>query len=141
MISTDASLARMSIELSRLIRHSIICSGTQGGVNLIRFQALTVIKEQCSLKMADFARLMNISPSTATAFADRLIYSKLVRRFPDAKNRKIVNLGLTKTGELALKRDTDCKEKFFKKMFSGLSGTDRSHLARIFSILLKANKS
>lgn len=136
--SLNADLVRMTLELSRMQRRTMVCRQQAGqGVDLIRFYALSILKENKNRTMTEFAKLMNVSPSTVTAFVDRLAQCGLVRRVPDVRNRKKMHLQLMKKGERMLVSERKNKEQLLEKMFVVLSAKDRAHLRRILSLLLR----
>lgn len=139
MIQKHDDIAGMAMELGRLIRKEMTQSDeTQSP---IRMHALCFIHEYPGVRMSELASLMKISPSTATAFIDKLVRAKLVRRSADEKNRKIVCLYLTANGLRACTEHQKSKKQILKKIFGKLSAADRTHLQRIFSLLLADSDS
>lgn len=134
MIQKQDDTAGMAMEFGRLIRKEMAHGDDKQSP--IRMHALGFIHDHKNMRMSELASLMKISPSTATAFIDKLVESKLVRRTTDKENRKIVCLQLTAQGEKAMAEHQKCKQQVLKKIFSVLSPADRAHLNRIFSLLL-----
>jgi len=134
-----ADLTRMSMDLSRFLRRTM--EQGLGDVNILRLHALVIIEEQGELTMTDFAATMNISPSSATEFADRLIKCGYIARVTDAGNRRKVLITLTPLGRTIVRKGRARKEKLLSTMFSALSSKDRAHLQRIFGLLLQKHIS
>lgn len=135
MKQSHDDIAGMALELGRLIRKAMV---THGGdiQSPVRMHALCFISDNPGIRMSALASLMKISPSTATAFIDKLVRAKLVRRTADPHNRKIVCLQLTPQGVKAMGEHQKLKRVLLKKVFAKLAAKDRVHLQRIFSILL-----
>ena len=139
-MKTQQDIAGMALELGRLIRKEMDVHGGDAE-SPIRMHAACFIAERPGITMSAFAQLMKISPSTATTFIDRLVRAKLTLRKADPRNRKIVHLHLTPRGMKAVEGHLKRKQALLKKVFSRLSATDRTHLRRIFSLLLAHSPS
>ncbi len=135
MKKAQSDLVRMSMDLSRLLRRTV--ERGVGSVNILRLHALGIIGEGNTLTMSEFARAMNVSPSTATEFADRLLACGYIRRAPDAQNRRAVLISLTPLGARLVRSGMRRKERLLSRMFARLSPRDRLHLQRIFRLLLQ----
>jgi DNA-binding MarR family transcriptional regulator len=128
-------LVQWSLELSRSLRRKMESDCSE--VNVLRLHALGIIGDHQELTMSQFARAMSISPSSATEFVDRLETCGLVRRVLHPTNRRSVFLALTRKGTEVIRSGMRLKAHHLGSMFATLSTTDRSHLQRIFRILLQ----
>ncbi len=128
-------IAGMTMELGRLIRREMSgqCGKNQSPLQL---HALAFIQEHPGMTMSEFASHMNVSPSTATVFVDRLVRLTFVKRNADKTNRKMVRLLLTPQGGKVLTENKKLKQLVLHKIFAPLSSADKKELARIFSLLL-----
>jgi DNA-binding MarR family transcriptional regulator len=132
-------LIHMSLDLSRLFRRTMQCG--MGEANFLQLHALSIIGEHERLTMSAFANAMNISPSSATEFADRLLRSGFIQRITEPKNRRAVLLVLTPLGRKMIQGGIRRKGRLLGKLFAGLSTSDRAHLMRIFRLLLQKVQS
>lgn len=135
-MTADSEIIGLTLELSRLLRRKVAVDGKGKGLNFIRQHALTFVKEEGGLSMKRFAALMNISPSSATAFADRLVAEGLVKRCVTPGNRKAVQLQVTMKGDKALAKAVSDKERVLSSVFRVLSAADRRDFRRILTAIL-----
>lgn len=137
MPSTD--IITVAMELSRHLRRKMTCDlREKDGINFVRTYALSFIKDNNGMTMSDFAASMKISPSSASAFVDRLCKEGWVERIADKTNRKIVHLKLTASGEKILVLNQKQKRAFLADVLSLIPVADQKHLARIFANLQTA---
>lgn len=68
-------------------------------VTLTQYRTLIVLASQGPQRTADLAAELGVRPSTATRMCDRLITRGLVRREPDAIDRRVVWVALTVEGK------------------------------------------
>ena len=141
MTPRDSDIIGLTLELSRLIRRKMNVRAAKGGLNVIRLHGLTFIRENDGVTMTHFARLMNISPSSATAFADRLAAEGLVKRVHAHGNRKTVQLRLTAKGEAALRASQLEKAKVLSAILRVLPAGDKRQFGRILTAILSAHSS
>ncbi len=134
MKPVSPDLIRLSLDLSRILRRAMVQGA--GDVSSLRLHGLCIIAEKKTMTMSDFAHAMNVSPSTATEFADRLAASGYVKRVADPRNRRKVLLTLTRTGNGIVQKGMRKKEAVLKKLFARLSPADRVHMQRILSFLV-----
>ncbi|MFA6523667.1 MAG: MarR family transcriptional regulator [Candidatus Peribacteraceae bacterium] len=131
-------LIGMTVELGRMMRKA---SGrTQPGTSVIKLFALEAVSDHPHVTMSDFSRMMNVSPSTASAFADRMAADGLVCRTQDPKNRRRTFLRLTPKGRKTLAAGRKDKAALLSPIFSILTPYDRTTLARILSTILHRSR-
>ncbi len=128
-------LVHMSLDLSRLFRRTMGCVVSEA--NLLQLHALSLLKEHGHLSMSEFAKAMNISPSTATEFADRLIRSGFITRITEPQNRRTVLISLTALGKRIIGKGIRRKKLLLTTLFSELPASDRAHLKRILPLLIQ----
>lgn len=85
--------------------------------------------------MGDISAHFSTTMPTATALVDKLITAKLVQRENDAKDRRIVKINLTKSGEKLLIEVKKQRSTKMKKLLSYLSKQDKLELLRILEVL------
>lgn len=83
------------------------------------YQTLFVVKEYVKIPISTIGAILLISKSRMTAVVDKLTEDGLVERFPDKKDRRIINIGLTEKGkELTLTHQQNLKDGIFKRFES-----------------------
>jgi len=60
--------------------------------------AITAIEEAKSMRLSDLKNELHVSAPTITGIIDRLVKSGYVSRIPDKKDRRVINITLTKSG-------------------------------------------
>lgn len=70
--------------------------------------------------MKDFSERLNVSQSTVTQLADRLVRRGLVERQTDASDRRVVRLHVSAAGAAILRRAQDRQKRLFAAVWEGL---------------------
>lgn len=87
-------------------------------VTMTQIRVMYLIRERCEPSTGQLAEEMHIRPATLTGLADRLEAKGLIRRWPDALDRRVVRVGLTEAGS---------------RLLDEASATGRAALDAIFS--------
>jgi DNA-binding MarR family transcriptional regulator len=95
------------------------------------------LEKHGSLSMSNIGKEIYTPKPNVTTLIDKLILNKLVERFPDAKDRRIINIKLTKKG-LKTKQDIDniFRQKTRKRL-SSLTENEAKELSHSLSIVRK----
>ena len=104
-------------------------------LTMLQCQALECIKKKVGTHMGDISAHFATTMPTATALVDKLIAAKLVQRENDAKDRRIVKINLTKSGEKLLIEVKKQRANKMKKLLSYLPKQDKLELLRILKVL------
>ncbi len=137
-MATD-DIITTALELSRHLRRKMTCDAREKSeINFLRTYALSFIKDTKNMTMSAFAESMKISPSSASAFIDRLHKEGWVERVADTENRKVVHLKLTASGEKVLLHNQEKKKALLSEILHLIPAEDRKHLERILKNLQKA---
>lgn len=131
-------LMQLHHELGRVIRQHMLTSTTVQSVNMHQLYALAFIREREGVTMSEFAAFMQISPASATSLIKRLDTAKLIHRFHDKENRKLVRLRLTPKGSIFVEKQFAKKQQMFRSIFEILPSSDQRELARILGDLVSA---
>jgi DNA-binding MarR family transcriptional regulator len=135
MKTSHDDIIDLALELSRVLRKRML--ETQGGgISFMRSYALGLIRESKDMTMKEFAKGMRISASSATAFIDRLVKERWVKRRHDPKNRKTVHLDVTALGEKMLAKHTQQKRAFLQDILTFVKTDDRKKLQTVLHSLL-----
>ena len=122
-------------EVSRGIREEMAVDCQTQQLTVLQLQALVFIHKKKSLQMTEIADFFKISMPTATALLDRLVNFGWVERCENKKDRRMVNVSLTKKGESLLNKALAIIRQKVNKMLSYLSLEDRKQMLRILSNL------
>ena len=90
-------LTIMPLFKKNLIRRD--CDFAHDSLNHSHFQIMAVIKENGKLPISDVAKRLLISTPNMTKLITKLIDEEMIKRIPDKKDRRIINIDLTKKGE------------------------------------------
>ena len=84
-----------------------------------------------SRPMHELSRFLNVSKPAATGLIDRLIGQQLVRREPDARDRRIVRIAITAKGRRVLASIWDQKRRMIVEVFGQISPPQRAQYLSI----------
>jgi DNA-binding MarR family transcriptional regulator len=100
-LSQEVDRARQTLALLPILRRWVTArvqwAGADSGLSLRQYAALNGIREGAS-SPGDLARLWQVTPAVITGIIDRLERRQLVRREPDADDRRRLRLALTDAG-------------------------------------------
>jgi DNA-binding MarR family transcriptional regulator len=110
-------------------------------LTMLQCQALECIKSKTGVHMGDIANHFSTTMPTATALVDKLITAKLVKRENDIKDRRIVKITLTKSGEKMLNETKKQRANKMNKLLSYLSKQDKLELLRILTAVIRKSEN
>lgn len=84
-------------------------------------QIMVILKEQGKSPISEVAKRLLISTPNMTKLLNKLIDEELVERFPDTKDRRIINIDLTQKGNEYLHEKFQSVKSSFKDTLSTLS--------------------
>jgi len=128
-------------KLVRDFKGSMSDSFKHSHLTMLQSEALMCIKKHREAHMGDIASHFATTMPTATALIDKLIGTKYVKRENDAKDRRIVRINLTKSGEKLLSETLKQRASKMKKLLSYLSKQDKLELLRILNILVEKSEN
>jgi len=101
------------------------------GLNTRQFWALHHLSETDSLSMIELSRLLFTDKSNVTAITDRLEAAGLLKRHPDARDRRVVLLALTPAGRQLHAQVFAAHEERIRTLVDG----DRAALQHVLQVL------
>jgi DNA-binding MarR family transcriptional regulator len=128
-------------KVARDLKGSISESFEDSHLTMLQCQALECIKKKVGTHMGDISAHFSTTMPTATALVDKLITAKLVQRENDAKDRRIVKINLTKSGEKLLIEVKKQRATKMKKLLSYLPKQDKLELLRILKVLSEKSEN
>ena len=93
-------IARVQIELRMLMEGAL----HPHGVTPMLYRLLSLINRYPQSSSADLARLLNNSPQSANELIGNLTRAGLIRKAPDASNRRILRIELNDQGKAVLRQ-------------------------------------
>lgn len=150
-MSQDESSAYITLlqsQLGRLVRIYELCDqacSALSGITTAQGYTLLALPEKGYLTMNGLSETMELANSTMTRMVDQLVQKGLVRRKPDAEDRRIVLIGLTDEGRAMRTNLEQSLHAFFGQVVAGLEENERPAmlrcLERITALLKEAFKS
>lgn len=127
--------ARIAEEISTLMPKIArrILMGFFGSVEITQTQLFTVITlyEKGPCRFSDLSQELKISAPTATGIIDRLEKSGYVKRIPDKKDRRAINIHLTVKGVRVAKTLRTTLKDQWQVLLEKLSASDQENYLKI----------
>jgi DNA-binding MarR family transcriptional regulator len=132
---TTVLLAMLPLFQKKLFRGD----GTDENRGIIHSQThiLILLQQQKAMPISEIGKQLLISPSNMTPLIDKLIDEDLVVRRPDKKDRRVINVAITRRGLEHLDALYKAKLDSFKTKLSNLSDDDLSLLLSSLQNILK----
>lgn len=99
-------------------------------VTLPQFRALVVLSSQGPQRVGDLAEALAIHPSTGTRLCDRLVARQLLRRSPDADNRRETMISLTPSGRDLVEEVTNIRRREIATIVDRIPLAERAPMIR-----------
>lgn len=114
-------------------------------LSLLQFIAMRVVVEEDSISMKDMARILSITPASATSLINGLVKMGALERIADNSDRRIIRLRATAYGRKTLNAAESRAKKELKSVFVQLTDSDRNTmivvLEKLSAILSRKNPS
>jgi DNA-binding MarR family transcriptional regulator len=140
--------ALLQRQLDKLVRVYALCDqacSALNGLTAAQSYSLLSLPEKGYLTMNDLSETMELANSTMTRMVDQLVQKGLVRRKPDAEDRRIVLVGLTDQGRVVRATLEQVLQDFFGQVAAGFPDEERHvmlrSLERVTALLQEALKS
>jgi DNA-binding MarR family transcriptional regulator len=105
------------------------------GTTLPRFDLMAQLERHPNgLRMTELSRRMMVTSGNITGITDQLVDEGLVRREPDANDRRAFVVKLTPAGRRAFDRMAAAHEGWIVELFAGLGAVD---MQRTYTLLAK----
>ncbi len=96
----------------------------QGQMPHSYYHVLGVLIKRGDLPMSEIGRRVHISKSNMTSLIDKLVEKELVKRVPDEKDRRVINIAITDKGKGLLWNWKKRSNNEIKRSLSALSDED-----------------
>jgi DNA-binding MarR family transcriptional regulator len=104
-------------------------------LSIVQIQTLMLLYHHDKSSMSDIAEYFHIELPSATSLVNKLFAQKLVTRYEDAKDRRLVRIKLTPEGQTLVKEAMSDRRKKLEKMLSYLSAKEKTDLVNILVTL------
>ncbi len=134
MINSEVFVERIENAMS-VIGRKLCMSGHLGlqglDVTVAQLHVLKIVNDRGCCKMSEISNSLKVTMGNITSMVDRLIKQNLVKRYSDPKDRRVVNISLTKKGENMVKKIHQHRSKAFLPIIENISEKDMSTLLKI----------
>ncbi|MBO8187618.1 MarR family winged helix-turn-helix transcriptional regulator [Streptomyces spirodelae] len=133
---TASDLADQLLRLTKRINHAHRENFAPLGVTPAQGRMLrTVAHSPRPPRMADLATRLGVVPRQVTSLVDALEERGLVRRTPDATNRRVIRIELTEDGSRALTELRQARRSAAEELLAPLTPRQREELSRLLALL------
>ncbi|WP_411719724.1 MarR family winged helix-turn-helix transcriptional regulator [Mycetocola sp.] len=116
--------------LRRTLRQRVRAEFSGEALPTAQVEILQRILDEPNLRISDLARKHRMAKNTVSTLVQQLVVKGLVERLPDAADRRVVRLTLTRHGEQSLRVWTDLDERL---LATALRRIDESQRAAIIN--------
>jgi DNA-binding MarR family transcriptional regulator len=142
-MKTDSTneLVDMLFTISRLMKQEMSYTNNLMHLSMLQIQTLIYIHKHENTSMSGIAEYFRIELPSATSLITKLCDQKLVERFDDPQDRRLVRITLSGEGKKLLERAQHERKVKIEKMLSYLSIREKSELLTILhTINIKLQK-
>lgn len=135
----------ISMLMPKMVRRMHRGNIAYSDIPISQLTIMMAVAEQGITQATKLCKEMKVSAPSITGIVDRLVRTNYIKRIPDKKDRRVINLTLTEKGQKEIKvlRDRMCKR--WKLILMELGPEDRevylSLMKKILVILEKENGS
>jgi DNA-binding MarR family transcriptional regulator len=128
-------LVEMLFKISRLMKEEMSFTNELTHLSVLQIQTLIFLNHNKIVSMSDIAEYFHIELPSATSLLNKLCDQKLVKRYEDVEDRRLVRVTLTDSGTTLLEQVIRERRKKLEKMLSYLSEKERFELLTILQTL------
>lgn len=103
----------------------------------MQFGLCMLLKINGKLTMGELSNAIGVSMPTLTGIIDRLVKREIVIRDKDEKDRRVVLVSLSPTGEYVLEKMRQIETEHVRPIMTFLSSEDRCNFLRLWREILK----
>lgn len=111
------------------------------GIRLADLRALRILRDLVDAPISRFAEELDVSRSTATGLVDRLEERGLVARRASTTDRRVIHVGVTPRGQLALEDQALFQESVVGQRIAALSGEHQRQLADLLERITATHRT
>jgi DNA-binding MarR family transcriptional regulator len=126
--------------LDRLVRRALEERLSSYGLTVLGYTALTVMAARPGLSNAQLARRSFMTPQGMNQAVAVLIAKELIRRTPDAGNRRVQRIELTEAGRRLVDECSAHVEAYEQELLASLRPAQRDQLNELLLEVVNANR-
>ncbi len=135
MKNPNVELIELLFKTARLMKQEMSFTNNLMHLSVLQIHALIFLKHNDNVTMSDIADYFKIELPSATNLINILCDQKLVKRYENPEDRRLVMITLTYGGKKLLKQVISERKKKLEKVLSYLSEQDKTALFKIFKTL------
>jgi DNA-binding MarR family transcriptional regulator len=124
----------------RTLKENHVKDACNVNLSLPQFICLLIISKIGTMKMSELASYLSLSYASATNLINRLVEGKLVKRYDDPLDRRVVMVELTDKGKEITDNIKEIHKEVFYRNCSSLSDKEIKTLIEGLNILVKIIK-
>jgi DNA-binding MarR family transcriptional regulator len=124
-------------QLELAVRAEMDSHARDHGLTTLQYTALTVLQRHPGMSGADLSRRSFVSPQAGNEIVAHLERKGLIKRTPDAQNRRILRMRLTREGERVVGACEGWMDDLEKMMLAGLIQGDIRQLRAILETCVR----
>ena len=143
-ISLKRFADEMSLLMPRLHRELLKGEGKLNAVSAMSFPQMVILQflsENKSCRMSSLSDILGVTMSAATGIVDRMVKGGLLKRSRDPKDRRVVNVKITKRGKGVITAIVKARQGKMVKIFRNFSPEEREaylkFVKKIYGIVMR----
>jgi DNA-binding MarR family transcriptional regulator len=128
-------LVELLFKISRLMKEEMSYTNNLIHLSILQIQTLIFLNQNKKTSMSDIAEYFRIELPSATSLINKLCDQKLVKRYEDVADRRLVRITLTNEGKELVDLAICQRRKKLEKVLSYLSEKEKFELSRILQTL------
>lgn len=128
-------LAEIMFQVFRLMKEKMSYTDKLTHLSILQIQTLIFLNHNKNVSMSDIAGYFHIELPSATSLLNKLYDQKLVERYEDQEDRRLVMIALTDEGKILVKQAMRERRKKLEKILSYLSEKEKLDLLAILTTL------
>jgi DNA-binding MarR family transcriptional regulator len=136
MKNTTFELIEEMFKISRLMKEKMSFTNSLMHLSALQVHALMFLNYNKEATMSDIADYFRIELPSATSLVNKLCDQKLVKRYEDLKDRRLVKIVLTADGKILLEQAIRQRKSKLEKLLSYLSEEEKTGLLNILKTLI-----
>jgi len=136
MKNTTFELIEEMFKISRLMKEKMSFTNSLMHLSALQVHALMFLNYNKEATMSDIADYFRIELPSATSLVNKLCDQKLVKRYEDQKDRRLVKIAVTTDGKKLLEQVKYQRKNKMEKFLSYLSEKEKTELLNILKTLI-----
>ena len=128
-------LVELMFKIFRRMKEEMSYTNNLTHLSVLQIQTLKFLDQNKKTSMSDIAEYFQIEMSSATSLLNNLCDHKLVKRYEDGQDRRLVRITLTNKGNTLFEQAIHERRKKVEKILSYLSKKEKIELLTILKTL------